>query len=461
MTNRPARRIARTACLALSLSILSCVALADEAADRIKLLEQRLETSVKLIEQLSARVNELEKKARTDTSAPAAPSAHAAASAPPARPVDPKDPSIASLQDEVNQINESLSKRGNDFGLPVHGFADVRAGESSHDDPLRLRGFNAGTLDLYLTPQFGDRVRSLIEIAIEYDRDSKSSNIDMERLQLGYTVSDELTVWMGRFHTPFGLWNTTFHHGANLQTSIYRPQFIEFEDQGGIIPAHSVGFWASGKIDLGAGRMTYDGYVSNGPSIRDRELDFNPYTDDSPGKMVGFNLGIQPAGVLRGLSAGLHGFTSKAASLASSGSVFNQTRLRMGGAYAAYEAFDWEAFAEYYRFLNSDVSTGMRHTSNAGFVHVGRSFGQWTPYARYERAGLDPGDAYFTSQREGRTYTRYVAGSRYALDARSSVKFEWSHTDEAALNQFDDAGGIVFAPRASYRRASVQYSIEF
>ena len=458
MSMRPRNAMRRGVALAILLWAVSHSALADEQSERIKLLERRLETSVRLIEQLSARVNELEKRARTATPAQAASTAATSASAPSG---EPASPTVESLQEDVNQINDSLSKRGTDLGLPVHGFADVRAAQSSREDPLRLKGFNGGTLDLYLTPQFGDRVRSLIEIAIEYEPDGKGSIVDMERLQLGYTVSDELTLWMGRFHTPFGLWNTAFHHGANLQTSIYRPRFIEFEDQGGIIPAHSVGFWASGKLDLGAARLTYDGYLSNGPSIRNRELDFNPFTDDTPGKMVGLNAGIQPGGALRGLTMGLHGFTSKVATFTNADAIFDETSLRMAGAYAAYDANDWEIFAEYYRFFDTDVLTGRRHTSNAGFVHAGRSFGQWTPYVRYERAALDAGDVYFSSQRQGRSYTRYVVGSRYALDARSSVKLELSDTDEARLTQLDELGGIVLVPRAKFRRAAFQYSIAF
>ena len=370
-------------------------------------------------------------------------------------------PSLTSLQEQVDQINDGLDHRGFDLGLPVHGFADVQAATSSRQDPLRLRGFNAGTRDLYLTPQLGDRVRSLVEIAFEYDPAGRGSQADMERLQLGYSVNDALTLWMGRFHTPFGLWNTYFHHGANLQTSIYRPQFLDFEDRGGIIPAHSVGIWASGKTPAGPGKLTYDAYLSNGPSIRDRSLDFNPFTDDTANKMVGFNLGYQLAGALHGLSVGVHGFASEAKSFTPSDVALNTTRLRMAGAYGGYDNDDWEAFAEYYSFFDINNSDGSRHRSNVGFVHLGRTFGSFTPYVRYERASIDAQDDYFNAQLTGRSYTRGVLGARYTLDARSSLKFEFSATVEPALNQRDEFGGIVFAPSISYRRAAVQYSIAF
>ncbi|MEO8310611.1 MAG: hypothetical protein ABI520_05515 [Caldimonas sp.] len=443
----------RNVLLLVALLGIAADVLADDPVDRVKALEQKLERSLRLIEQLTHRIGELEKKVPPGSAATAT---ITEPSPPPERP----STSIATLQEEIDQINQGLSLRGFDFGLPIHGFADVQAAASSAADPLRLKGFNGGTLDLYLTPQFGNRIRSLIEIAVEYEPGTRSTAIDMERLQLGYTVSDELTLWMGRFHTPFGVWNTSFHHGANLQTSIYRPRFIEFEDRGGIIPAHSVGLWGNGKADVGAGKLTYDVYISNGPSIRDRELDFHPFTDADDRKMFGVNFGFQPSGVLRGLSAGLHGFTSRVAVHSASDAVVNRSHLQMAGAYSAYDAKDWEIFAEYYRFFNRDDLSDVRHKSHAGFIHAGRTFGTLTPYLRYERVSLDPTDIYFNSQRTGRSYTRQVVGSRYALDARSSVKFELSRTDEAALNQYDGTG-IVLTPRSKYQRAAFQYSIAF
>lgn len=425
---------------------------ADAQSDRIQALEKGLENSLKLIEVLSARLAELERTKGM-------PKPVAAVAAPTPAPTDQAQ-EIARLQESVAQLSDSLSKRSNDTGLPVHGFADAGGAWSGGNDPIKLRGFNGGTLDLYLTPQFGDRVKSLIELAVEYGRDG-SVGIDMERLQIGYTVSDSLTAWVGRFHTPFGLWNTSFHHGANLQTSITRPRFIDFEDKGGIIPAHSVGLWGSGKTDLGAGKLRYDGYLTNGPSIRGRVLDFNAYTDDTSNKMLGFNLGYSPRGPLNGLTLGAHGFASTVAAVDAAGVALSQTKLRMLGGYFGYDADDWEAIGEFYRFRNGDVATGASNASSAWFTQIGRTFGLWTPYVRLENANLQAGDRYFASQQSGRGYRRSSAGLRYALDPRSSFKFELSHTSETATTLIDDTGSAVPFAGATYRRAAFQYSVAF
>jgi hypothetical protein len=448
-------------CLAASTPVL-----ADEQSDRVQALEKKLESSLDLIRMLSARVAELE-RARpasaslptTTTAAPPVATGPAVATAPSPAAVDTAQ-QIARLQDTVTQISESLSQRSADTGLPLHGFADVGAGWSRGLDPQKLRGFNGGTLDLYLTPQFGDRVKTLIELAVEYESHG-SLSIDMERLQLGYTLSDSMTLWAGRFHTPFGLWNTSFHHGANLQTTITRPRFLDFEDKGGVIAAHSVGLWASGRTELGDGKVTYDAYVANGPSIRGRTLDFNGFTDDNANKLYGFNLGYKPRGLLTGMTAGVHGFTSRVTSLDAAGAAFSQNRLRMFGGYLGYDNDDWEVLGEYYGFRDADVATGGHTASQAWFVQVGKTFQQWTPFVRLERAQLDAGDRYFASQASGRSYRRVATGLRYEIDPRASLKVELSSTQEPATLLLDENGGLLPVAGGSYRRALFQYSVAF
>ena len=424
---------------------------ADAQAERLQALEKRLESSVQLIDRLSARIAELERGAKPApaAAAPAAPVATAA-----------QAQTITALQESVSQLSASLSRRGSDTGLPLHGFADVGAAWSSGNDPVKLRGFNGGTLDLYLTPQFGERVKGLVEIALEYGDDGGLA-VDLERLQLGYTVSDALTVWLGRFHTPFGIWNTAYHHGANLQASIFRPRFIDFEDKGGVIAAHSVGAWASGKMPLGAGRLTYDAYIANGPRIAGRTLDFNAFNDDGSNKLVGVNLGYQPAGALAGLSVGVHAFGAQAKVYDDKAAVLSETRLRMAGAYVGYDEDDWELMGEYYHFANLDLGANRRHASDAGFVQLGKTLGAWTPFVRWEKAAFDPADNYFRSQASGRSYRRAVLGLRYALDPNSSFKFEFGATREGASDLIDETGALQSLPAGSYRRAAFQYSVAF
>src|SRR5262245_53852710 len=203
---------------------------------------------------------------------------------------------IDALEKQVTQLEASVPARG-DEGLPLHGFMDVGGAYRSNGGP---RGFGLGDLDFYLTPRIGDRIKGLIELNFEVDSATGELETDVERAQLGYVFSDAATLWAGRFHSPWGYWNTAFHHGQQIQTSITRPQFLEFEDHGGVIPAHTVGLWVTGVMPTGPGKLGYDLFGGNAPRIdlgpagTPGELDPNMATATNHHGSAGFNLAYLP-----------------------------------------------------------------------------------------------------------------------------------------------------------------------
>ena len=74
-------------------------------------------------------------------------------------------------------------------------------------------------------------------------------NTEVERMILRFDQSDQLKVSFGRYHTPINYWNTAFHHGQWLQTTIARPEMIQFG--GRFLPVHFVGALVEG---VAAGR---------------------------------------------------------------------------------------------------------------------------------------------------------------------------------------------------------------
>ena len=130
--------------------------------------------------------------------------------------------------------------------------------------------------------------------------------------------SDAATLWAGRFHTPYGIWNTAFHHGAQIQTSLSRPRFLEFEDRGGILPAHTVGAWLTGTLPLSGARFNYDVYAGNSPDIKidgarpapGGVLSPNAAGEEHYSLLTGFRAEIAPRGALDGLKFGVHALRS-------------------------------------------------------------------------------------------------------------------------------------------------------
>ena len=325
----------------------------------------------------------------------------------------------------------ALPTRPTDAGIPIRAFIDVGYAQDSPDRTGRRGGFSLGSVNLYMTPAIGERIKSIVELVFEQDKRG-ALMIDLERAQLGYTFSDALTLWGGRFHTPFGYWNAAFHHGAQIQTSVLRPRFLAFEDQGGILPSHSVGLLGSGAVALASGRLKYDLYVANGSPIIDGTLFAAGFKDDDGNKMVGGNLRHEFGGALDGLTLGVFGLGTQVASYDAGSVLTARTRLGVGGVFATFERDRWELLGEYYAFRNRDLAAnGTSHSSWAGYAQAGYRFDNaFTVYGRAEKAALDQLDPYFAAMDSGRSYRRQSIGLRYELNPTTALKFEVARTSE-------------------------------
>ena len=289
------------------LAVLTTCALFGTAhaadADRVAQLEARLDASLKSIEQLTAKVHELE--SRMDATQSGAAATAAPATAPPSGATDER---LASVERDVAAITAASATRHDDMGLPLHGFADVGAGTRSPNNPA-LHGADVGSLDFYLTPELGERTRSLFELNFKMSTTGALVTA-LERIQLGYQLADATTLWLGRFHTPYGYYNTAFHHGQQISTSLRRPKLVEFEASGGVLPAHTVGLWLAGANRMDMGRLTYDLYVGNAQRIVAGVIDTNNVGSPHGDAIYGGNLGFLPA-ALDGFRVGLSAFTTK------------------------------------------------------------------------------------------------------------------------------------------------------
>jgi len=450
-------RNGRAICLgALLAAGVPSVLWAAEASPDTATLHKELEQSIKMIDALAARVKELESKlASIPAAALAAPPPVAAAPAP--APADAAR--LQAVEQQINQIETAnASRQGDDTGLPVHGFADVDIG---NHNPFHAyeKGASLNNLDLYLTPKLGGKWLSLFELNFEVDF-AGNVGVDIERGQLGYQFSDAATVWVGRFHTPYGYVNTALHHGVWLNDSLRRPAFLMFEDQGGVLPAHTVGAWLTGADRGDGGKVLYDVFAGNGQQIIDGLIDMRSGGNDHGKLIYGGRLGYQwTAGPAEGLLVGANAFESR---IEDNQIPEDLTEVRVAGAYAVYDTDTWEVLSEAYLFDNVDVyqSEGT-HRSNAYFVQAGYRLPSFIPYARYERAHLDQTDQYFAQQMTGFSYYRSAAGFRRDLNPKVAIKFEVAnthYTDRALANP-----NLFFArlPVTSFNEFLAQLAIRF
>ena len=75
-----------------------------------------------------------------------------------------------------------------------------------------------------------------------------------------YDVADALKLSAGRMHTPVAYWNTAYHHGHWLQTSVGRPEMIR--GGGTFLPVHFVGVEVAGTLP--ARGIGYQAGIGNG-----------------------------------------------------------------------------------------------------------------------------------------------------------------------------------------------------
>ena len=170
--------------LVAALSNLPVTRAAAPDSERIAVLEQKLDESLQTIQELSARVHDLE--VQVAQGAPAAankpPSRTAAAAS--AAPI-PSDTAqrITKVEQTLTQMAASAGQQAEGSGLPLHGFADVGIG--NHNATFsQYQGANVGTLEFFLTPRLGSRTRALFELNFEVGSDG-AVGVDLERAQIG------------------------------------------------------------------------------------------------------------------------------------------------------------------------------------------------------------------------------------------------------------------------------------
>lgn len=339
------------------------------------------------------------------------------------------------------------------WGFEFKGYADVSYTRNSVDpgiDPNGRNGsFALGQFDLFLTQPLENRLEVLSELVVESNK-LGDTFIDLERLQISYLFSDALKLHAGRFHNILGYWNTAYHHAALFYTSIDRPTFLAFEDDGGILPVHLVGVWLSGTVATDPLEVDYGLMVGNGARIdNDRNqgfaLDPGNISDSNKNKAVSANFTFKPS-LPMGLGLGIFGNFSQVPILDTTLStpLVGHVDQSILGADLFYDnslsgSSGLELLAEYYRFMDKDpqANTG-NFISTAYYVQSGYHLTErFIPYFRYEQIRIETGDPYFIKL--GTTNSnRWVYGLRYSLNPNSALKVEVRIVDLVGLDRYNE-----------------------
>jgi hypothetical protein len=261
---------------------------------------------------------------------------------------------------------------------------------------------------------------------------------DLERLQLGWQVSDDTILWIGRFHQPTSVWNHDHHHGQYLQTSISRPAIDEWEDIGGLLPQHFAGaLLESGApvFDTWRLRMALAGGIA--PQITPHGMEpFDLLHPDSNRHQLGFQgrVSLHPGDLTEtGVGILLANDELTAVDFESPALPgLDHVDLKLFGVFATYAAAPWKVIATLYDANARLFYPASRNNDHfvVGYVQAEHRLAHdLTGFARWEDSSQVASSRYLRLF-EQVARSRQVAGLRWDFAGRQALtlQFTKSHT---------------------------------
>src|ERR1700744_2135833 len=187
----------------------------------------------------------------------------------------------------------------------------------------------------------------------------------------------------GRFHTATSYYNTVFHSGKWMQTTIDRPFAVEFANDGGLLPTQAVGTAVDGNLPSGKLGVGY--YFEYGTAHVFRPNLSSPadaVIDEQNSNGVTARMFINPDWI-PGLQLGGSIYHDRLNPIGL-GSTVGQT---IGSAHAIFVTPKFEFLNEAFLIQHAVSSTKEVFNTSAFYSQISDNIGgPWRPYFRYDYA---------------------------------------------------------------------------
>lgn len=348
--------------------------------------------------------------------------------------------SSSSGQEQEPSQSENMMAERMDLSktlLRIRGFGDVNfGGDTQHGSTT---SFSLGQLDLFITSDISEKFKFLSEIVFEGENSNvygqpkpgvNSLGVDLERYVIQYSHNDYFNISAGRMHTAIGYYNTAYHHSTWLQTTEGRPLLFRFEDEGGPLPIHIVGVSASGDIPSGSLRLHYVAEVGNGRESRTPYLaePVQNIVDENNHKAVNVAVYARPEAV-RGLQMGFSAYQDVLEPI--DAPRVGQTIL---AAHGVLTRSNYEWLNEAMLIRESLYGQNKVYNTPGFYTQISKQFGSWRPYLRYQYINVAKNNPIFPdiSLQHGPSL-----GVRYDASEFVALKFQYDYTylrQQAAVN---------------------------
>jgi hypothetical protein len=263
---------------------------------------------------------------------------------------------------------------------------------------------------------------------------------DLERFQLGWQLSSDTIVWVGRYHQPTSTWNHDHHHGQYLSTSITRPDIDEWEDLRGVLPQHFTGMLVeSSREVLGGWRLRTAVAGGLAPKLTTGGLEPFDLIHPDSGRRVGYQAraSLHPGEFTEsGVGVVAADDHLDALEQARPGQTpIDQVDLRLYGLFGVYADESWKVLATLYA-AQADIHylgfAAYDDRFGVGYIELERRFARdFTAFGRYEESA-GTGNSPYLRLFEQFARQRYVGGLRWDFIERQALTSQF--TDSHVLN---------------------------
>ena len=309
--------------------------------------------------------------------------------------------------------------------LHFRGFGNLNF--SATNDPATKSGFTLGQFILHVASPISRKVSVFGEMS--FTAAPTSYTLDVERYLIRYDLNDYFKLSFGRYHTPINYWNTAFHHGLWLQTTIDRPEMIRFG--GRFQPVHFIGMLAEGNMPSGMLGLGYNVGIGNGRAGSIARA--GDSGDINNGRAVVVSVFSRPAAV-NGLEVGGAVYRDE---ITPSPAVFGNPSFRelITSAHIVWTRGAPEFLTEFAHVRHEGELTREVFNSQAAYAQFGYRLPgpahKWKPYYRFEWSNISPNDPLFAVS-DPTVAVRDLAGStvgiRYDIVNLAAFKLEYRHT---------------------------------
>lgn len=294
--------------------------------------------------------------------------------------------------------------------------------------------FFLGNFDMFITSRLSDKFSMLAELNFEAGSDN-NFGVDLERMLLNYKPNDYFQLGFGRFHTQIGYYNNAYHHGNWFETATVRPFLFLFEDEGGILPVHSVGLTLTGLVPSGKLGLHYVAEIGNGrPARHPQNTTVQNAFDENNGKAFNFAAYVRPEW-LRGLQAGA--------------SIYHDHLIpdapprieeNVASAYIVYINPRFEFLNEAVLIRHSFDNTSRVLNMPGFYTQIGKQWKLVRPYFRYQYINTSPFDPVIGDA--GRMHGP-SAGIRYDWSEYAAFKLQYDRNFMRAASSQNNVTGLM------------------